>query len=403
MKTNTCLLVAALFISGLAAAAEKKAAAKAAPKPAVKVAAKPAARSATEIALETTGVVKDSRVNLRGQPTLNSEVVTQLKKGESVTVLGEVLAANAKKDEPSRWLKIALPANTPVWVNALFVTNNTVVPNKLNVRGGPGENFSVLARLEKGAAVKSLRTANGWLEIESPANAIAFVAADHITLQPAAPTAVLATTKLPPASVPTPVPAPAPLETVKLTNAPPVVTVPVPAPTRTPATIPSVLPAPTPVVVTNVAALTPAPVPAAVVEPTPVEPTAAPAPAKAATPEKSKGFWATLFGSDKKPAAAKPAEAAQKVATIIDTDPGPPRVITREGIVRRAYNIQAPSDWELEDSATGKTINYLQTSVTNIPWKTLRGRLVVVTGEEAIDKRWPSTPLIKIETLKTLP
>jgi hypothetical protein len=53
----------------------------------------------------------------------------------------------------------------------------------------------------------------------------------------------------------------------------------------------------------------------------------------------------------------------------------------------------------LESPDTGKTINYLynpQPGFTLKPWV---GTKVVVTGEESIDKRWPNTPVIEIETI----
>ncbi|MBI3876039.1 MAG: SH3 domain-containing protein [Verrucomicrobia bacterium] len=170
------------------------------------LAAATAARAAEEPA-----VVKNNRVNIRGQPTLKSEVVTQLKKGEPITILEEIADPKAKKSEPPQWLRIALPTNTPVWVNALFVANNIVLPNKLNVRAGPGESFSTLTRLEKGATVKPIRTFEGWIEIEAPASASAFVAADQVTRN--APAPAVAATK-PPAPAPTP--EPPKVETVKV-------------------------------------------------------------------------------------------------------------------------------------------------------------------------------------------
>src|SRR5581483_4622708 len=88
---------------------------------------------------EEVATVKGNRVNVRGQASLSGEVVTQVKKGEKVTILEEVPDQKAKNGKPGNWAKIALPANTPVWVNAAFIKDGVVVPNKLNVRAGPGE------------------------------------------------------------------------------------------------------------------------------------------------------------------------------------------------------------------------------------------------------------------------
>ena len=115
---------------------------KAAPAPAAEVA--PA--SAPEPA-----IVKQNNVNVRGQPDINSEVVIRLKKGDAVSILEEITLKKAKLDEPEKWARIALPASTYVWVHGSFVdpTSQTVVPKKLNVRSGPGENFSILGRIPK--------------------------------------------------------------------------------------------------------------------------------------------------------------------------------------------------------------------------------------------------------------
>jgi uncharacterized protein YgiM (DUF1202 family) len=376
------------------------------------------------VGADAIAVVNDNRVNVRGQATLNSEVITQLKKGEKVAILEEIAVAKPKKGEPAKWYRIALPANTPVWVNAGFVKDNTVASAKLNVRTGPGENFSVIARLEKGATVKEIRTVGDWKEIEAPANASAFVAADLLQRQEAASDkAVLAETKpaapapavasrpkqgksAPKAapSVPATVPAPAPVETVKVESPPAPVTA---SPDVTAKRAPSPTPKPAEVAAAPVA---PAPEPARpiVSEPivTPVASTPPPEPEK-------KGFFSRVFGKSSKTnatetAKSKPAAKVAKAkaatpAPVVDTEPAPVRVVTREGIVRRSFNVQTPSYYALESTDSGKIINYLFTTNTNLPWGALKDRTVTVTGQEAIDKRWPNTPVLTIETLNTLP
>lgn len=123
-------------------------------------------------------VAKQNNINIRGQANINSEVVGHLKQGEAVTVLKEVTLKHPKTDEPAKWAQIALPSGMHVWVNSTFLdTNQTVVATKLNVRTGPGENYSVIGRLKKGDAVKALNVKGDWAEIEAPSNAYAFVAA----------------------------------------------------------------------------------------------------------------------------------------------------------------------------------------------------------------------------------
>jgi uncharacterized protein YgiM (DUF1202 family) len=128
-----------------------------------------------------------SNVNVRGQAKLKSEVITRLNKGQTVSVLEEVTLKNSGPDEPSAWAKIILPQATHVWVNAAFIdaTNKTVVPKKLKLRGGPGENYSYLGLLKQGDEVKSVGAKGDWMEIEAPAEACAFVAAQYLKQEPA--------------------------------------------------------------------------------------------------------------------------------------------------------------------------------------------------------------------------
>jgi len=177
---------------------------------------------------EESAVVKGDRVRVRGQATLKSEVITLLKKGETVTVLEAIAARKPKRGEPANWARIQLPPNTPVWVYAPYIetTNNTVNIKRLNLRAGPGERFSIIGRIERGTPVKQIRTTDNWMEIEAPGNAFAFVAAEMLEklTAPAQPQLAANTTKPAPAQ-----PAPT-VETVKTETAPAVATEPVPAP-----------------------------------------------------------------------------------------------------------------------------------------------------------------------------
>ena len=78
-----------------------------------------------------------ANVNARGQAGLKGEVVSHLKKGETVTVLEQINLDKHKANEPAQWAKIALPSSTHVWVNSKFIdANKTVTARKLNMRGG---------------------------------------------------------------------------------------------------------------------------------------------------------------------------------------------------------------------------------------------------------------------------
>jgi uncharacterized protein YgiM (DUF1202 family) len=204
-----------------AKAAKKKAAKKKAV--ARKKAPAPELRTVPLVAGPATVVA--SNVNVRGQAKLKSEVVTRITKGQSVTVLEEIVRNNSGPDEPSAWAKIVLPPGAHVWINTAFINaaDQTVRPKKLNLRSGPGENYSVIGLLHSGDAVKPITTKGEWTEIEAPTGAYAFMAAQYLNQGPAE------------APAPTPPPTePAPAPTI-VAAVPPVA----PPPTENPVVPPS--------------------------------------------------------------------------------------------------------------------------------------------------------------------
>src|SRR5215471_5994199 len=127
-----------------------------------------------------------SNVNVRGQAKLKSEVIGKLQKGDNVDVLEEILLRKSEPNEPSAWAKIILPASTHVWVHSSYVSSNkTVIPKKLKLRGGPGEEYSMLGIIKRGDEVKEVSTKGDWIEIEAPPEACGFVAARYLKQEPA--------------------------------------------------------------------------------------------------------------------------------------------------------------------------------------------------------------------------
>jgi hypothetical protein len=178
--------------------------------------------------------------------------------------------------------------------------------------------------IERGTAVKEVSKKGDWLEIEAPAGAYAFVAAQYLK-QEAAPPSV-----------------------------PPIVSF----------ATPQIEPNPTPTTVSDTQPIaapptTPAPSPTAVVTPAPE---IAPAPPPVEEP--------------------------------------PPRIVSHEGVVKSTWSIQAPTKFALVDPASGKTVNYLYTTSTNLDLRRWKGYRVVVTGQEGLDARWQNTPVITIQRIQ---
>jgi len=292
--------------------------------------------------------VTADHVNVRGQAGLKGEVLTHLKKGDLVTVVAVINLDKHPAGEPAHWAKIVLPADTKAWVNAKFVNaaTKTVSAKKLNVRGGPGENYSVLGMLEQGAAVNQTGSKGDWWQIDPPTNVCAFVAAS--LLKPSA-----APVETAPATVAAATPPAVPATTNTLTEAAPIVASPA-------------------------ATVTDTNVPAAVTTP-PVEPPT---------------VTATAAPTNIVPPVIPPDE---------DTNvPPPPRIVTHEGIVHGVRSIIAPTYYELDDQVTSRSINYLYTTTTNLDLSHYKGLHVIVTGEESLAARWKNTPLLTIQRIQVV-
>lgn len=126
--------------------------------------------------------VNASELTVRGQAGLKGETVAHLHKGDTVTVLEQINLSHHASDEPAQWAKIALPNASGVWVNSKYITaDGTVASKKLNLRAGPGENYSVVGVVEHGTSVSKIESKGDWTKISPPTSAYAFVAAKYLT------------------------------------------------------------------------------------------------------------------------------------------------------------------------------------------------------------------------------
>lgn len=148
--------------------------------------------------------VNASELVVRGQAGLKGELVTHLHKGDVVNVLEQINLSHHEADEPSQWAKISYPTNASVWVNAKFVdASGLVSTKKLNLRAGPGENYSVVGVIDQSTPVTQIEKKGNWMKIEPPANAYAFVAARYLTQ-----TGIASAAPAPPAEAPEVAPTP---------------------------------------------------------------------------------------------------------------------------------------------------------------------------------------------------
>lgn len=352
--------------------------------------------------------VNQAKVNVRGQASFLGEVITQIQKGEEVVILEEIAVAKPKPGEPTNWAKIKMPANTPVWVFANFLDGAKVKARKLNLRAGPGENYSVVGRLEKGDEVKPIRTVDEWVEVETPDQAYAFVDAalldvpNGTTAPQALPPAVAATTvpvaEATPAKSPEPEkPAAEPAPAEKQATREPVATSTEPAPAPAASNPPPAQATPEPERQPDKPQVAEEKSPVA--ETKPVQPESAPA-----QQQPVKDTSAPIVFS---PAPTPPPQAFPVVAAPVVVDPAPAplkRVVRREGVVRATrWNIQAPTEYVLENTENGVDVNFLHNEKSAIKLKDYLRRRVIVTGEESIDPRYEKIPVLEVETLEVAP
>jgi Bacterial SH3 domain len=267
---------------------------------------KPAAPESSVTLAPGPAEVNASELVVRGQAGLKGELVTHLHKGDTVIVLEQINLSKHEAGEPDQWAKISFPTNAHLWVDSKFVdASGTVSSKKLNMRAGPGENYSVAGVLEKGTQVTKIETKGTWIKIEPPANAYAFVAAKFLTQEPA-PVAVASNPPEAPEAPPT---------QMQVPEQPQIVTAPPP-------------------------------------QQQPLIP--------------------------------------------------PVRIVSHEGVVGTVGSPTAPTTYKIYDPDTKEDIDFLYPISANIDLGKLVDSRVIVTGEEGIDKRWPNTPIIAVQSIEVL-
>lgn len=82
----------------------------------------------------------------------------------------------------------------------------------------------------------------------------------------------------------------------------------------------------------------------------------------------------------------------------VPAEPLPPRIVSREGIVKTYTQPHAPSHYRLVSADNGRLINYLYTTSTNLDLSRYVGMHIIASGEESLDKRWV-TPVLTLKRI----
>jgi uncharacterized protein YgiM (DUF1202 family) len=373
------------------------------------------------------GIVKKERVNVRSRATISSEVLTQLNTGDKVEILESVILSETVPGNPKEWFRIVVPQDVVLWVSEDYIdaAENLVTATRLNVRAGPHQKFKVVARLNRGDKVETLKQSEGWISIKPPRGAVAYVAADLVDLTSDSPEKDLQV--LPSITV-----IENPDET-KGTDSEPVLIIDKPGQgesvviegtvlanqpddaTAAQAQLDSSSPSPAvavsdpidPLPETSEISITEETLPLQVAEVEEDSSTGELEDTQSGLtqiqgnlPELDLPKLPPVIGADRLPA-----------EVVIAENPNPEihlrRIITREGIVKRSRSIQSPTYHRLEDPVTHRTMNYLYTGRLHLhtrpspaDLKPYEGYKIQATGQESVDARWPRIPVIEIEELR---
>ena len=126
---------------------------------------------------------------------------------------------------------------------------------------------------------------------------------------------------------------------------------------------------------------------------------------------KTKGPWMEI----EPPANAYAFVAAMYLTQAAQPAPGQPpptqpaapaqplnRVVAHEGVVGPVLSPVAPTKYMLYDPETYQTIDYLYTTAPDLDLSRYVNMRIIVTGVEGIDQRWPSSPIIAIQSIQVV-
>jgi hypothetical protein len=136
----------------------------------------------TQTQTQTNEVVKvkvtGDRVSLRAKPDLNAELLDRAMRGEELVFLGKT----------NGWVAVQAPDSLNFWVSGEYIQNGIVVPEKLNIRSGPSQNYSVVFVANKGASVSLRGEFNEWIKIAPPAGSRVWISEKYTeTIEPPKP------------------------------------------------------------------------------------------------------------------------------------------------------------------------------------------------------------------------
>lgn len=115
--------------------------------------------------------VSGDRVSLRAAPELTAVLMGRAMSGD--------LLALVDNSNPE-WVGVSPPETIDVWVHSNFIEDGAVVPARLNVRSGPSLSHGVVGVIERGAEVKLRGETGKWLRIAPPEETVLWISRDYV-------------------------------------------------------------------------------------------------------------------------------------------------------------------------------------------------------------------------------
>lgn len=126
----------------------------------------------SSVSAQEEGTVTVSALNVRSGPGTDTSIKGCLYEGDTVAIL----------EKGNGWLKVQLPNKTTGWVSDKYIKIGTTSVNtkikckvNLNVRSGPGTNYSIKTTVENGTIHKVIDKSNDWYKIQLSNGTIGWV------------------------------------------------------------------------------------------------------------------------------------------------------------------------------------------------------------------------------------
>ena len=115
--------------------------------------------------------VTGDRVSLRAAPDTNAVLLDRAMTGDEL-----ILKDNSNPD----WVGVLPPEVIDLWVNSEFVSNNTVLPELLNIRSGPSLSHHTVGSAQKGELLKVRGEITQWTKIAPTSNTVVWISRKYV-------------------------------------------------------------------------------------------------------------------------------------------------------------------------------------------------------------------------------